>query len=109
MSSARHCCAITTSPPNRLPSRPDALMRAKERKGDGSLGPLFDIPEPTVSVQIVVNEPIEIYKLPEETATKTSFNTRTGALTFRGTMTEHDREALKSIYSSNEAKAAVEQ
>src|SRR5690606_27581634 len=74
----------------------DLLVRQATTVRDGGAdgyGPLFEQPAPSVTVQLTVHEPPALLTLPEETRKKTHFDAGTGTLTFRGEMTEADREA----------------
>lgn len=88
------------------------VRRAMQNRdgGDDEAPNLFSDPVPAnTTIRITVNEPPKDYAdLPAVTRRKTSFDVSKGTLTVKGTMTEADRDALKSMYTTPEAREAVE-
>lgn len=96
--------------------RQEAETLVKEAAGKraqrgSSHGPLFDQeqPEPKVTVEITFDEAPDLEKLPRETAKKVRVDGAKGTLTYRGTMDEAERDALKSCFTAAEGQDAVEE
>ena len=70
----------------------------------------FDQNEPFMGiVTVTMPEKPEIEKLSEETGKKVTFDEQKKKLSFKGEMSEKEREEIKAICSTNEGKSGVDQ
>lgn len=85
--------------------RQAARHREERRPGPA---PLFDQPPPEVRVTIQFTEPPKLDALPQDVRGRVNFEARTGTLTYRGTMNEAERDALRTVVSKPENQEAID-
>lgn len=90
----------------------DTMVREATRFREASRpgpAPLFEQPPAPVKVEIQFQEVPKLDAMPQDVRSKVSFDARTGTLTYRGTMNEAERDALKNTVAEPGSQEAIDQ